>query len=622
MLIFSKLTVINLNFLTMKKLLILGLALTTSAIFAQDLPKNPETGKCYVRCKTPDVYENKEVTVEVSPAYRKISVSPTKYGKEVVEVIINEGGQRLEVVPAVYEVQDFTVQTSAPSQRLRKIAGSSNVVTESLVIDAGGQRLEVVPAVYETRDVVVTVKEAAQRLEVVPAVYEMQDVVVVVQEASSRLKVIPAVYETRSETVVVKEASQRLTVVPAKYGTEKVTYKKREYGNSLSVVPAKFSTDTEVIEVKPASAQWQMGDRAPDCASSDPADCRYWCYKEIPAVFTTVRKTILESDAQVVSTPDCVEGSGAKNNCGESTYTKTVMLTPPTTKVIDIPAVTKTIKTTVMVTPPSTTVTEIPAITKTLKKKVMVTPPSTRVIDIPAITKVVKQTVMVTPPTTRVIDIPSKTKTYKKTVFTPASTEVVEIPGVTKTLKRTVMVTPPTTRVVDIAKKMGAVTKTIIASPAVSNETVVEAKYKTFTKEMLVKKGGLTEWKEVECKLLEYTDLGVKWNLGSATLTPEAKAIINAKLMPVLKQNVGAKVEIASHTDSRGSASSNQVLSERRAQAVSNYLISKGINSSRLVSNGYGEARLTNRCADGVSCTEKEHRANRRTQFRIIDAGN
>lgn len=53
--------------------------------------------------------------------------------------------------------------------------------------------------------------------------------------------------------------------------------------------------------------------------------------------------------------------------------------------------------------------------------------------------------------------------------------------------------------------------------------------------------------------------------------------------------------------------------------AVTNYLISKGINNSRIVSNGYGESQLLNRCADGVSCTEREHLANRRTQFRVIN---
>ncbi len=537
----------------MKNIIFLGLVLSASAIFAQDLPTNPETGKCYVRCKTPDVYENKEVTIQVAPQYKKISVTPTKYGKETVDVVVNEGGQRLEVVPALYEVREFTIQTSAPSQRLSKVIGSTNVVTESIIIDAGGQRLEVVPAVYEVRDVIVTVKEASQRLEIVPAVYETQNVEVVVQEASSVSKIIPAVYETKTESVIIKEASQRLEIIPAKYGTEKVTYKKRERGNSLSVSAAKFSTDTEVIEVKPASAQWQMSDRAPDCTSSDPNDCRYWCYKEIPAVFTTVRKTILDSDAMVMSTPDCVEGSGVKDNCGEGTYTKTIMITPPTTRVIDVPEVSKIIKTVVMVTPPTTKVTPISAIMKTFKKKVMVT--------------------------------------------------------------------PPTTRVIDIARKMGTVIKTVIKTPAVANETVVEPRFKTFTKEMLVKKGGLTEWKEVDCKLLEYTDLGIKWNTASATLTSEAKAIINAKLLPVLSKNPGSKVEIASHTDARGSKNSNQTLSERRAQAVSNYLISKGVNTSRLVSNGYGESRLVNRCADGVSCTEREHKSNRRTEFRIIDAG-
>jgi len=116
---------------------------------------------------------------------------------------------------------------------------------------------------------------------------------------------------------------------------------------------------------------------------------------------------------------------------------------------------------------------------------------------------------------------------------------------------------------------------------------------------------------------VEYNDLDINWNLDSAILTSAAKAEIDSKLLPVMAQ--GVSVEIASHTDSRGSKEYNRSLSERRAQAVSNYLISKGINSSRITSNGYGESRLTNRCADGVSCTEREHLANRRTQFRVIN---
>ena len=603
----------------MKKVLLLGLTLVTSIVFSQDLPKNPEPGKCYVRCTTPDVYENQEVIIQVSPAYKKISVSPSKFSKETMPVVVNEGGQRLNVIPAVYETRDFTVQTAEPSSRISKISGSSEVIMESVITDAGGQRLVVVPAVYETRESLVTVKEASHRLVVVPAQYEMQTVEVVVNEARTKTSVIPAVYENQTEVVIIKEASQRLEVIPAKYGTERVTYKKREYGNTLSIIPAKFSSDVEVVEVKSKSAQWQMSERAPDCTSADPNDCRYWCYKEIPAQYLTIRKTLLNNDASVISTPDCIEGSGSKSNCGESYYTKTVMLTPPTTRVIDIPEVTKKVTRRVMVTPPTTTTKTIPAVTRTFKKRVMTASPTTRVVEIPAVTKTIKTTVMVTPPSTRVIDIPSKSIKYKKTVYTPATTNVIEIPGESKTLKRTIMITPPSTAVVGIEQKMGSVIKTVISSPAKSSETLVEAKYKTITKEVLKSKGGLTEWKEVECALLEYNDLNINWNLGSATLTSSSKAEIDAILLPVLSNNSGSKIEVASHTDARGSADSNQVLSERRAQAVSNYLISKGINPSRLVSNGYGEKQPLNRCADGVSCTEKEHRANRRTQFRLIN---
>jgi outer membrane protein OmpA-like peptidoglycan-associated protein len=61
--------------------------------------------------------------------------------------------------------------------------------------------------------------------------------------------------------------------------------------------------------------------------------------------------------------------------------------------------------------------------------------------------------------------------------------------------------------------------------------------------------------------------------------------------MPVLANNPGVKLEIVSHTDSRGGLSSNQDLSERRAQSVAHYLESKGINSNLLVANGFGERK-------------------------------
>jgi len=557
----------------MKKILFSCLSLLVcSVVLAQDLPTNPEPGKCYVRCVTPDVWTNQDVTVQVSPAYKKIKTIPATYSTKNEVVVVKTTGQELAVVPAKYETQNFEVVVKEASQKLEKIPATTSYEEETVVV-----------------------QEASQRMEIVPAVYETQNFEVVVQPATQKVVIVPAKYETQYVTVVTKEASQKLEVIPAVWGTETLTYNKKEYGSTLKVIPAKFSQGYQTIEVKPASAKWEMSDTpAAECASSDPNDCRYWCYKNVPAQNITINTTELATDAQVVKTPGCNQEGGNDADCGVGTYTREVVKTPATTRVIDIPAVTKTVK-----------------------KTVMVTPPTTRVVDVPAVTKTMKRTVMVTPPTTRVIDIPAVTKTIKRTVISPESTRVVEIPAVSQTMKRTVMATPPTTRVIEVPQKTATLKKTVLASDAKVEEVTVPAVTKTVTKEVLTKKGGLTTWKEVDCKLVEYNDLNINWDLGSATLTNAAKAEIDAKLLPVLKD--GVSVEIASHTDSRGSKASNRALSERRAQAVTNYLISKGINASRIVSNGYGESRLLNRCSDGVSCTEMEHRANRRTQFRVIN---
>jgi Outer membrane protein and related peptidoglycan-associated (lipo)proteins len=47
------------------------------------------------------------------------------------------------------------------------------------------------------------------------------------------------------------------------------------------------------------------------------------------------------------------------------------------------------------------------------------------------------------------------------------------------------------------------------------------------------------------------------------------------------------------------------------------WLVKNGVNANRLTGRGYGETQLVNKCSDGVSCTEEEHQANRRSEFII-----
>ncbi|WP_242926058.1 OmpA family protein [Pontibacter vulgaris] len=89
------------------------------------------------------------------------------------------------------------------------------------------------------------------------------------------------------------------------------------------------------------------------------------------------------------------------------------------------------------------------------------------------------------------------------------------------------------------------------------------------------------------------------------------------KLVQTLMDNPEIKIEMSAHTDSREGMKYNQLLSERRAKAAVDYLVSKGISRKRLTAKGYGKTRLVNGCAEGVQCSEEEHQLNRRTEFKI-----
>ncbi|PQJ80860.1 OmpA family protein [Polaribacter porphyrae] len=364
----------------MKKIVFsLAFVMIATLTYGQDLPENPEPGKCYVRCKTPDVYKNETVNVAVAPEYKKI-------------------------------------------------------VT------------------------------------------------------------YPAEYRTIQEKVLVREAGEKILIVPAVWGTQEVTYYEKEDGSKLEVQKATFNQGFETVETRAATASWEMSEKLPDCDSNDPDDCRYWCYKPVPAEFRTMPVEKLLRDATVIKT---------------------------------------------------------------------------------------------------------------------------SIPGVKKTYQRKVMVKKPTTSIVQTPPEYKTITKTILVRDARTEEVIVPAVYRSITKQILVKKGGLSTWKAVDCSLIDNTPLPINWDFSSATLNAGAKRIIDARLLPILKDGVAVYIE--SHTDMRGTKRDNQDLSNRRAKAVTDYLISKGINASQLYAKGFGESRLLNKCSDGVVCSEAEHAVNRRTTFRVVN---
>ncbi|MBA9079654.1 OmpA family protein [Rufibacter quisquiliarum] len=109
----------------------------------------------------------------------------------------------------------------------------------------------------------------------------------------------------------------------------------------------------------------------------------------------------------------------------------------------------------------------------------------------------------------------------------------------------------------------------------------------------------------------------IYYDLNKSDIRPEAALELD-KLVQTLKDNPKISIELSSHTDSRQTAAYNKILSQLRAQTAVNYIISKGIDATRVVAKGYGETKLLNRCKDGVPCSEEEHQVNRRTEFKIL----
>ncbi len=90
------------------------------------------------------------------------------------------------------------------------------------------------------------------------------------------------------------------------------------------------------------------------------------------------------------------------------------------------------------------------------------------------------------------------------------------------------------------------------------------------------------------------------------------------KVAEHLKQNPEVNAYLAAHTDSRGTVVYNQQLSDKRAQAAMNYLLSQGIAPKRIKIKGFGKSKLKNKCSDGIECTEAEHQENRRVEISIL----
>lgn len=139
----------------------------------------------------------------------------------------------------------------------------------------------------------------------------------------------------------------------------------------------------------------------------------------------------------------------------------------------------------------------------------------------------------------------------------------------------------------------------------------------------------VVEVEVLETDLVPETDLAeiiklnpIYFDFDQSDILPDAAKELD-KIVKVLNKYPKVKVELASHTDCRGTTTYNQSLSERRVKSTIEYIQSRITSPERVKGKGFGESKLFNECGcEGETtsdCSETEHQKNRRTEFIVKD---
>ena len=147
------------------------------------------------------------------------------------------------------------------------------------------------------------------------------------------------------------------------------------------------------------------------------------------------------------------------------------------------------------------------------------------------------------------------------------------------------------------------------AREAEANKTKVEVNQTKVTPEAKIQETKVKA-KAVINQLLSVSD--IEFKVSKSSLTEKGKNTVD-KLANILKQYPDIRVELAGYTDSDGSESFNQRLSQSRVDTTKNRLVAKGISANRLVAKGYGEA---NPLVPNTSDANKQ--INRRVEIKIL----
>lgn len=371
-----------------------GIAQATEAM--NTIFPNAKPGECYARLVIPAEFRTETSTVVIKEATESLRIIPAKYQWAEEEVIVSEATTDLQVMPATYGTESTTVEIS-PAQSLW-VSGSQYSTAEAnpgllTLAAAGGADIENA-----------TDGQCFQEFYEAPEYKEVTEKVLV-SEASFSVKVVPAKYEWVEQKEIVAAATQKIVEVPAV-----------------------FETVEERIKVEDAKVVWKKGRGSIERMDHSTGDIM--CLVEVPAVYKTIKKTVVKSPASTRTIAEPVKYDSIRVR----------KLVEPAREVkTEIPAryreITKRVKTSsgrhIWRISTDSSVSESARKTRSMVCKK----------EIPAKTAAISRKVVLTPATVKQVEVPARYRNKRvRRLVSEAVQNRIAIPAVTKEVTRQVKV--------------------------------------------------------------------------------------------------------------------------------------------------------------------------------------
>ncbi len=268
-------------------LFVLGVCLGLNFATAQNLPENPDPGKCYVKCITKDEFKDMEETIQVYPAYTTLEIVPATYRTVTEEVLVKEASKKYTYVPAVYETIEVPYISEEGRDDLSIVPasfGSDSRTLEVYPATSGWEYKELEECNSPNKDDCV----AACFVEY-PAQFSNVSFATLVKDASTSTSAVGEKTATYRKRVIKTPARMEETAIPAEYATITKQVLDTPASTRSVSVPARMETITRTVLTKKGGI-----------TSWEEIDCELLTATPLPIFYETASARLTSASKKVI----------------------------------------------------------------------------------------------------------------------------------------------------------------------------------------------------------------------------------------------------------------------------------------------------------------------------------